>query len=509
MSGDHLRRPLILLLLVGGCCAVLKKPIIQALYDGDTLNVHLSKSDDLYVEQITIAPSSNVTLNITNVSSSTSFIIAQVHAYQYKVTLSYDKDHLHVISNRSVFGSNIGLHIPMNPSVVITHLYLENDNVHTVHAVIAAVAYNNRAPIPGGCNMEFNTEIAPYAKVQLDNTMIIVDTQPASIPANKLACDKNPVQHKMYQMYLTEQDYSVGSYMTGIINMLTVEDILQNGNEVPDSTILPPMRKIFNAYTGTGSVYVTVATYNNVSAAYIPTFSQGCNPLVDPDSCQVLTSAFQKFVCACCFFTGFLSLLLGPRCPNIDQGVPVLFVGTAVTYIFILNIGWALLCGLAVVIIWGITDFFHQFINKILFNISLGFFVACVTYFMAPDSLASIHNNEAFWLLFVTLVVITSVLTLMFSNFTSMITCTIYSTFMMVLPLDYYFGSCLKYMIINVIRRATVEGFNNAIVSHPIQAIDITLISVWVILALYGLYRQITLGMSSAESLSHRSYVTL
>lgn len=109
------------------------------------LKIHLSEGDpDVFIQQITIAPSSNVTLNITNVSSSTAFIIAQVHAYQYNVTLSYDKDHLHVISNRSVFGSNIGLHIPMNPPVVITHLYLENNNVHTVHAVIATLSYGDR-----------------------------------------------------------------------------------------------------------------------------------------------------------------------------------------------------------------------------------------------------------------------------------------------------------------------------------------------------------------------------
>lgn len=80
--------------------------------------------------------------------------------------------------------------------------------------------------------MEFNTKIAPYAKVQLHDTMVTVDTQPASTPNNKLACEKNLIKYKMYQVYLNEQDFSLRAYVTGIVSMLTVEDILQNGNEV-------------------------------------------------------------------------------------------------------------------------------------------------------------------------------------------------------------------------------------------------------------------------------------
>lgn len=39
----------------------------------------------------------------------------------------------------------------------------------------------------------------------------------------------------------------------------------------------------------------------------------------------------------------------------------------------------------------------------------------------------------------------------------------------MVLPIDYYAGSALKYIVINVIRRATVEGFEMANVEPPVQ----------------------------------------
>lgn len=100
-------------------------------------NVH---SGDAFIQQINIAPSSNVTFNVTNVSSDASFIIAQVHAYEYNVTLSYDRDHLHKVSNRSVFGSNIGLFVKPGTQIT-TQLFLKNDNVHHVDALLVVIPY--------------------------------------------------------------------------------------------------------------------------------------------------------------------------------------------------------------------------------------------------------------------------------------------------------------------------------------------------------------------------------
>lgn len=58
------------------------------------------------------------------------------------------------------------------------------------------------------------------------------------------------------------------------------------------ASVFSPMRRVFNAYTGVGSVYVAVATYENYSAAYVPAFSYACHPIVDPDSCKILCTCF-------------------------------------------------------------------------------------------------------------------------------------------------------------------------------------------------------------------------
>ena len=49
------------------------------------------------------------------------------------------------------------------------------------------------------------------------------------------------------------------------------------------------MRRIYSAYTGTGSVYATVAIYENYSSAYVPIFTYACSPLLYPESCKVLS----------------------------------------------------------------------------------------------------------------------------------------------------------------------------------------------------------------------------
>lgn len=95
-----------------------------------------------YMKQVSIAASSKAIFNVTNVSSNASFIIFQIHIYQHNVTLSFDKDCLNKVSNRSVFGSNIGLLSKLTTNM--TQFFVKNDNVHDVKALLVVIAYNNK-----------------------------------------------------------------------------------------------------------------------------------------------------------------------------------------------------------------------------------------------------------------------------------------------------------------------------------------------------------------------------
>ncbi|KAK9296704.1 hypothetical protein QLX08_009376 [Tetragonisca angustula] len=498
MSRTFIGDLLIFLSLVVASLAKEKLTNTLFLGDGSVLQVNLTSLHDYspYTKRIAIEANSKSMFNVTNVSSSASFIIFQIHTYQYNVTLSYDKDYLD--SNRSVFGSNVGLFSKPTRNI----LYVRNDNVHKVEALLVAVAYNDKSPVPGGCNMEFNTEIAPYAMVQTDDTMIIVDVQPASAPFNSVRpnCEKNVVTVEMYHRFLSSWDFSLDSYFSTIINMLTVTDIKENGVEVTSSSVFSPMRRVFNAYTGVGSVYVAVATYGDYSAAYVPAFSYACHPIVDPDSCKILSGFWSNFICVLCFFVGLLSLCLGHHLILVDMVLPIFFMGTVFGYAALGTIGFGLLMGLGFIVVWLGSKFISIFDNLML-NLTLGWFFGCVAYFSSPDSFTILQNDGIFWTFFVSLSLGIALIMKLLLDVASVITCATFSSFMVILSLDYWIGSSLKYIIINFIRRIAVEGFNLAIIEPPTQTMDICLIVLWPCLALYRVSKQ-CLRVCSSESSS-------
>ena len=89
------------------------------------------------------------------------------------------------------------------------------------------------APVPGGCNMEFDLEISPFQKLTATEAMIIVDSQPSSVPKNiKPNCGNNSVHHDSYRLYLSAQDFTPDSYFSAIQKMLTPEEIMKNAQKV-------------------------------------------------------------------------------------------------------------------------------------------------------------------------------------------------------------------------------------------------------------------------------------
>ncbi|CAK9804967.1 Transmembrane 7 superfamily member 3 [Anthophora plagiata] len=459
------------------------------LSDGSVLQVQLTNATDIapYKRRITIAPSTNATFELINVSSEASFIIFQIHTYQYNVTLSYNKYNMNKVSNESVFGSNIGLLTRQTKNV--TNLYVRNVNVKSVDALLIAVAYNDKVPVPGGCNMEFNTEIAPYTKVYMQNVMVFVDVQPASVPfkdSKTPICKNDPVELEIYWMSLTEQDFSVDSYFVGISNMLTVDSIMENGQKIEPRNATSWMRRVFSAYIGIGTVYVAVATYKDYSAAYVPAFTYACSPIIEPESCEMLSTTLSKFISAGCFILGLLSILLGHVSTKFNMTLPVLFTGTVFGYGFTDDIGIGLLIGMAFVMVWLICNTCNPIIGQCLFALTLGLLFTSIISLQVPNSFTLIQDDAVYWISFAFITICLSLVTSLCNFVSHVYVCSIFSSLMVVLPLDYWIGSTLKYIVINVLRRATVKGFDMAIVQlPPLQAKDITMIVLWVFLAIY------------------------
>jgi hypothetical protein len=84
--------------------------------------------------------------------------------------------------------------------------------------------------------MEFSVEIAPYLITAFTESVILVDSQPASAPVPRdrapVACESQHIQHEMYHMFLTERDFTSDSYFDALLKMMTVQGIQSNGKKV-------------------------------------------------------------------------------------------------------------------------------------------------------------------------------------------------------------------------------------------------------------------------------------
>lgn len=94
----------------------------------------------MFKQILTLPPSSGLTINITD-ASNFSFVVLQIHTYQYNVTLAYDKALLDKVSRRSLFGSNIGLYLKTRDVTEPMQIFLKHDNVRTLDALLVIVPY--------------------------------------------------------------------------------------------------------------------------------------------------------------------------------------------------------------------------------------------------------------------------------------------------------------------------------------------------------------------------------
>ena len=63
----------------------------------------------------------------------------------------------------------------------------------------------------------------------------------------------------------------------------------------------------------------------------------------------------------------------------------------------------------------------------------------------------------------------TPLILLSFTKSASILSCAIVGSYAIITPIDHYIGSNLKYILVNVVRRATVEDFNWAVIQFPFQ----------------------------------------
>ncbi|OXU25062.1 hypothetical protein TSAR_002249 [Trichomalopsis sarcophagae] len=545
--------------------------------DGGTANISLStynktqNEDQAFTELININDSANFAITVNDIPTEVSFVIIQLHAYMHNASMSYNKTSIKRTPGNFVIGTNIGLYVDTT-GVADTVVYASNENNFEIAGLVAVVAYRydgnvcvkeyikifiksilyTYTPSPGGCNMEFDIKRSPFQKLFYNHATVTVDAQPAAVPniGNfELPCEKYPLQHDAYRMYLPEQDFSNETYFSAIANMLTVRDIERNADFIPASIYGSPMRRVFSVYPGTGSIHGMVARFGSQSAAYVPIVTYGCDSSSWSNSCSMLTTTFSKVLCALTFFIGIFVTMRGQYYFKTSMFLMGLLFGGFIGYILGTSIGTfditgvlvsALVIGTMSSLLWFVlwSCLSSPIPSLMLSGLTLGTFFFCLFYFTIPGGerwraqqpsrnpevsirvwrrdealshtassrwygppVASINVVRSFGLLYLEVnayfcLIFASFLTVSILIFSliplagNIICFTTLGAYATILSIDYYCGASFKYILLNAIRRVTVSDFNVAVIQPPYQDKDVLLTVFWSFLVILGLYKQ-------------------
>ncbi|XP_060532459.1 transmembrane 7 superfamily member 3-like isoform X2 [Cylas formicarius] len=341
-------------------------------------------------------------------------------------------------------------------------------------------------PIPGGCNLSFETMIAPYQKISYTDSTIEVASQPPS--RRKSSCNNNDrVQVDMYHMFLSENDPNETNYFTGIANMMTVERIKKNGRRV-HKTDYAKYKIFYNLYRGTGEIFAVIATDVGGSSAYVPAASFGC----DLSKWDADCAGPGKIVCMGLLLFGFVMCIAGHRLFKMSLFVLGFGLGQLVGSIFV-NSGvlvtvFSILSGAIWVFLWiklGVP----------LLSISLTFFFASTilisTVFYLGFAVNDLFGNDlVFWTTYACVFLSILLISSAFAPRSHILALSLIGSYCAIVAINYHSGGNLQYIFINTLRRINVAGFNRVIVDPPIQVKDIQHIATWIALFSLGYFVQ-------------------
>lgn len=280
---------------------------------------------------IILDASSMVRIHSRGVPDNVSFAILQAHSQVHHLTLSRDEN---LVYGNHVKGSSTGIYTEVQGRGVAGYLF--NNNPFNVTVLVFIMYYDRLgkgyhcfllhvsdcrmivAPVPGGCNLEFEMERAPWLNVSHDRAMIQVDHEAAAVPSGKSTspCETDSLHYEVFHHYMTERDFSEESFFEAIRRLRSVEGAKRFGREVTRKNacfvrveslkpnvfqirtfgFTPSTRSLFSVYPGVGRAFSVIVTYvgepsdRYPAAAYVPSVSYGCDLSVEGD-CETLSTS--------------------------------------------------------------------------------------------------------------------------------------------------------------------------------------------------------------------------
>uniref|UniRef100_A0AAR5P9F3 TM7S3/TM198-like domain-containing protein n=1 Tax=Dendroctonus ponderosae TaxID=77166 RepID=A0AAR5P9F3_DENPD len=433
-------------------------------------------------------------IDVININAGVGFFLIQVHSYMGNITLSDDSD-------AQISGTNIGL-IWKGNSENVAHFYLFRDHLallDNITMLIAVSTYSKYDPVPGGCNLSFETEIAPYQKISESDDFITVISQPPSQFGN--FCNRSNIVTRMYYLYLSEHDNSTEQYFANIQKMISVDDIVKYGTLVLEGLTANRFKQMYSRYAGTGRVFAAVSTRLGRSAAYVPAVSYGCDVAAWDADCSGPVGTQWKIVTAFLLLCGLFICFSGHKFFKTGLFIIAYIFGAVfmLTAISILTqFGgqgkdiFSFISGLAFALLWLFLwrKFGIPVVAVQLAFLLNGLLVASILFYSQLGDIYIFANDATFWTCFVCLLIVTQKPFGCLTSLFYIIALSLVGSYAVIFAVNYYVGGNLPYILLNTYRRITVANFGSAVIAPPYQTMDICQTGLWVLIFCIGVYVQ-------------------
>jgi hypothetical protein len=385
--------------------------------------------------------------------------------------------------------------------------YLTNTANKNTTMVLFVKGFTNKYPVPGFHN---NSEAKNALHVTWGMNTVSVEFDNAAFLNNSSPI----ITYSVYQHYLSERNFDKDNYLSKLTTtMLRLDDIIENGNLVDDDFVKSNAtpsggnRVVFSAYPGTAVLFSVVVTtiYPDVngsdlelSSVYVTSSTYACQlNSNEPLNCQVMWYTITKVVCGISVFVGVFLAFFGHRQYLLSQFffgaygtavcafmvVAVINDGILVSYTETigLSIAIGIIGGFLWVLIWYILGI--PFLSTALPIAMVGLLFGGIFVYLPPMNIVSMSSDTIYWTTITAFIVGCLLAILPFTKTASIGSCALIGTFIFIIPIDHYIGSSLKFILVNMVRRAYVDSFDLAVLYFPFQTNDIALVCGWIGLA--------------------------
>ena len=461
---------------------------------------------DNHFETVSLSPRSSTRL-WSRVSEDVKFLVFECHSRIHKVIMT---ESLEPASKKSVNSTDPALvklldTVPVGPNSSANGVWVTNPHYNLTLKVLArATSHSTGDPIPGWCG-NAKEAVWPRAELTTDWTRDVIRLNFSKASASEHCWDPDSVTYKIYQRYVEdgwdEEDKQAKLFST-LKSFSEVTSIAKWGTEV-NSLGHHPDRLVFASYSPVGSVYAVVATATNGSAIYGLAHSYGCHIDSQTGTCPPTpaTTLIQVFG-ACSVFAGLTLALCGHKFFLISQTLFGLYAGVYTAFIllssfsdlhhqllFTLVIGCGCVGAVAVAALW--VFFGIPVLTVFIPTLEVGIILASIILYLPGTNTISLTNDLHYWLVFLCLVLAAPICLLAFTHKAHILSCVLVGTTATILPIDLYLGTGLRYIFLNVVRRAASPQFQEAILAPLLGTDDLILVSCWLALAAVSLLCQL------------------